>query len=84
MKTQKLYRARNGILLGVCLGFARRCGLPVALVRLAYLIFVFMTGLLPGLALYLLAAAIMQPEPKDYDSWREREEDFYNRLQRTE
>lgn len=87
MRTNKLYRAKDGILLGVCLGFARWSHLPVVLVRIVYIAFALMTGFFPAVGLYILAALLMEQEPRYRDSWRdrerEREDEFYDRLRRS-
>jgi phage shock protein C len=60
---RKLYRARDGMLLGVCLGFARYRDIPVPWLRLAVLFGILFTGIWPGVALYILAAVLLKPEP---------------------
>ncbi len=73
-----IYRARDGIFLGVCKGLARSKGLPVILVRLAVIVLASFTGFLPGIGLYFLAAVIMDPEPVLAPANAE-EADFYDR-----
>lgn len=60
---RKLYRARDGMLLGVCLGIARYRDIPVRYLRLAAFLLTLFTGIWPGLALYILAAVLLKPEP---------------------
>ena len=59
-----LYRSRNGILFGVCRGFADRFNLSVFWVRVLTVIGFLVTGLWPVGVVYLLAALLMQPEPR--------------------
>lgn len=58
-----LYRARNGVFLGVCKGVARHFDLPVNLLRAVVLILFFVTGLWPVGLLYIIAAMVMRVEP---------------------
>lgn len=59
----RLYRARDGLILGVCQGVARYRDLPVAAVRIAVILLTIFTGFWPGVALYFLAGFLMEPEP---------------------
>jgi len=58
-----LYRARDGVFLGVCKGVARHFDLPVNLLRAVVLILFFVTGVWPVGLLYLVADMIMRAEP---------------------
>ena len=81
---RRLFRARNGAVLGVCLGFARWRDMPVMPVRFLFIAMTIFTGIFPGLALYIVAALFMEPEP--LGSLRQDREDdfyFYERLRRT-
>lgn len=60
---RKLYRARDGMLLGVCLGIARHRDIPVTWLRAGIFLLILFTGIWPGVALYLLAAILLKPEP---------------------
>jgi len=57
-----LRRSQNGVLLGVCQGFADWIGIPAWPLRLATIITFVVSGFWPVGALYLLAAVIMKPE----------------------
>ena len=59
----RLYRARDGMILGVCRGIARYRDLPVAAVRIAMILLTVFTGFWPGAALYFLAGFLMDLEP---------------------
>ncbi|MDD3822230.1 MAG: PspC domain-containing protein [Sphaerochaetaceae bacterium] len=56
-----LRRSRNGILLGVCQGFADWLAIPAWPLRVATIIAFIATGFWPVGALYLAAALIMKP-----------------------
>ena len=58
-----LYRSRNGIILGVCRGFAEYFDFSVFWVRAITVILLFITGLWPLVGIYIVAALLMKPEP---------------------
>lgn len=60
---EALYRARDGVLLGVCKGLARHFDVPVNLMRAVVLVLCFITGIWPVGLIYLIAAMIMRVEP---------------------
>lgn len=76
----RLYRARDGMILGVCQGLARYRDLPVAAVRVAVILLTVSTGFWPGVALYFLAGFLMAPEPA-LTPENPQESDFYSRFQ---
>ncbi len=55
-----IHRAPDGMLLGVCKGIAQSRNLPVPAVRLAVVALTMITGFWPGIALYILTAALME------------------------
>jgi len=58
-----LYRSRNGWIFGVCQGLADHFDTSVFWLRVvAFILFVF-TGFWPIVALYIVAAFVMKPEP---------------------
>jgi len=57
------YRARDGMVFGVCKGLARRLGVSLFWMRVAALALLCFSGVGPGVAVYLLAAALMKAEP---------------------
>ena len=72
-----LYRSRNGLILGVCRGFADYFDLSVFWVRIVTVILLLISGLWPLGAIYFLAALLMKPEsvlPIDNDE----EQEFYD------
>ena len=76
----RLYRARDGMILGVCRGIARYRDLPVAAVRIAMILLTVFTGFWPGAALYFLAGFLMDLEPA-LPPENSQESDFYSRFQ---
>lgn len=76
----RLYRARDGMILGVCRGIARHRDLPVAAVRIAAILLTAFTGFWPGVALYFLAGFLMEPEPA-LPPENLQESEFYSRFQ---
>lgn len=57
------YRARDGMIMGVCKGLARHWGVSVFLVRAVAVLLLLFTGLWPMVGFYLLAGFLMKPEP---------------------
>jgi len=72
-----LYRSRHGVLLGVCRGFADYFDISVFWLRLIVGLGFLFTGLWPGVAIYLVAALLMKPEPVQ-DVRSEGEREFYH------
>jgi phage shock protein C len=71
------YRSRSGRILGVLKGLSLWSGLPLAPVRVLYVLLTVFTGIWPGVGLYLLAALLLRPEPLvEPDSAADR--DFYH------
>ena len=63
---RKLRRSRDGVIWGVCKGFANWLEAPVGIVRIIYLTLMVLTGFFPfGLA-YILAAFFI---PLEDSSW---------------
>lgn len=58
-----IYRSRNGRLLGVCRGIADYLDIRVSSVRILTVVAFLFTGIWPVGILYLVAAALMKPEP---------------------
>lgn len=68
----RLYRSRNGLILGVCRGLADYFNLSVKWVRIIAIVLFIFTGFWPTGVIYLLAAFVMKPEPIIYSGrWRE-------------
>lgn len=81
-KRRSLYRSRRGWLLGVCRGLAEYFDVEVKWVRLVAAIALLVTGFWPAVAVYLLAAWFMKPEPS-LPLESEMEEEFYNSYARS-
>jgi phage shock protein C len=58
-----IYRARNGVFLGVCKGLANYFDFSVFWVRMALVIIFIFSGFWPVIGVYLVAAFFMKPEP---------------------
>jgi phage shock protein C len=61
---KRLYRARNGQVFGVCQGIADWRELPVDAVRFIVLVAIVVTGVFPGLAIYVLLGLLLPVEPE--------------------
>jgi phage shock protein C len=73
------YRARDGLLLGVCKGCAQYLEFSAFWLRLIAVVLMFFTGIWPMIIVYFVAALIMKPEPVlPLDS--EEDAEFYNTL----
>ena len=57
------YRARDGVVFGVCKGLARRLDISLFWTRAITVALMMFGGFGPMVLLYLLAAVIMKPEP---------------------
>ncbi len=68
-----IHRAPDGMLLGVCKGIAQSRNLPVPAVRLAVVALTMVTGFWPGIALYILAAALMEAAAPQQGGFSEEE-----------
>ena len=58
-----IYRARDGVFLGVCKGVAEYFDFSVFWVRMAMVILAIFSGFWPVLGIYLIAAFFMRPQP---------------------
>ena len=58
-----LYRARDGMIFGVCKGLAEHFEFSVAGTRILAVVIMIFTGIWPIVGLYILAAILMKPEP---------------------
>lgn len=63
-ETKKLYlSSKDKKLLGVCGGIAEYLGVDSTVIRLLWAGVTILSGFLPGILAYLLAALIMPPRP---------------------
>lgn len=73
---RRIYRARDGMALGVCKGLARYLDVPVGWVRFFVIVAALLTAFWPMLGAYVAAGLILRPEPVlPVDS--EADRDFY-------
>jgi phage shock protein C len=77
LQRKGLYRARDGLILGVCKGLARYFDLRVAWVRLAAVAALLLTGFWPAGLVYLIMGLVMKPAPALPPADEEAEE-FYH------
>ena len=59
----RLYRSRDGIILGVCKGIAEHFDFSVFWARVITILLLFFSGFWPIVVLYFIAALLMKPEP---------------------
>jgi len=57
------YRARDGIVFGVCKGLAEYMGVSVFWMRVIFVVATFMSFGVVAIVAYVLAAAVMRPKP---------------------
>lgn len=73
----RLYRARDGIFLGVCMGLARYFNFRVLWIRLILIFLFIVSGFWPVAILYCIASLVIKPEPARPIETQE-EQDFYD------
>ncbi len=59
----RLYRSRDGIILGVCKGIAEHFDFSIFWARVITILLLFFSGFWPIVVLYFIAALLMKPEP---------------------
>lgn len=59
----RLYRAGDGMALGVCKGLADYLDISAGLVRIVFLVLLFATDFLPAMAVYVLAGLLLPKAP---------------------
>ena len=62
-----LYRARNGVILGVCRGIADNFDFSAFWIRAILIVTFIFTGFWPIIGIYILAALLMKSEPGTTD-----------------
>ena len=85
MSAQKqLYKIpEQGFISGVLAGIAQYLEIDIALTRLLFVIFVFLSGIFPGVIIYIIAAIVM-PTKEALDSNQTVKEDNDNTTQKAE
>ena len=58
-----IYRARDGVILGVCKGVANYFDFSVFWVRIGMVVIFLLSGFWPVIGIYLVAALLMKPAP---------------------
>ncbi len=71
------YRARDGVIFGVCKGLSRYLDANVVGLRLIAVVVMFVTGFWPVIIAYIIAALLMKPEPV-MPLETEEDAEFYN------
>ncbi len=59
----RLYRSRNGVILGVCRGIAEYFDFSLFWTRAITIVLLFLSGFWPVIVFYFVAALVMKPEP---------------------
>jgi len=65
------YRARNGMLLGVCRGLAEHWGLSVFWTRVLVVALAVFTAFWPVMITYLVVGLLLRPEPRYLVAYRD-------------
>jgi phage shock protein C len=60
---------------GVCGGIGAYFGIDPGLIRLGWIVFTVLSGILPGIIAYLIAAVVIPAEPTDHPAPTAREGD---------
>ncbi len=92
-RPQGLYRARDGVIFGVCAGIANYLDFSIGWTRALAVVAAFFSGFWPVVGLYVLAALLIKPEPvvpfkeesdmEFYDSFMNSRSMALQRLKRT-
>jgi phage shock protein C len=74
---RRLYRSRDGVILGVCRGMAEYFDFSVFWTRVAAVLILVFTGVWPILGIYIAAGILMKPKPAK-PICTEEEQEFYD------
>ena len=69
MATRRLYRSRNGEILGVCKGIAEWRDYPVDTIRLIVVLIAIFTAIAPCLVFYFILGLILPVNPYEDDNY---------------
>ncbi len=72
MATRRLYRSRNGEILGVCKGIAEWRDYPVDTIRLIVILLAIFTAVGPALVIYFIIGLILPVNPYEEDDYTAR------------
>lgn len=75
-RTGGIYRSKEGLLLGVCKGFANYFDFSVSWLRAGLIVIFLLSGFWPVIGIYLVAALLMKSEPINQVA-NEAEQEFY-------
>ena len=67
--TRRLYRSRNGEILGVCKGIAEWRDYPVDTIRLIVILIAIFTAIAPCMIIYFILGLILPVNPYEDDSY---------------
>jgi phage shock protein PspC (stress-responsive transcriptional regulator) len=63
-ETKRLYRSRSDrMIAGVCAGMGKYLGIDATVIRLLFALLAIITGVVPGLILYIVMMFIIPDEP---------------------
>jgi phage shock protein C len=68
MATRRLYRSKNGEILGVCKGIAEWRDYPVDTIRLIVVLIAIFTAIAPCLIIYFILGLVLPVNPYDEDT----------------
>ena len=68
MATRRLYRSKNGEILGVCKGIAEWRDYPVDTIRLIVVLIAIFTAIAPCLVIYFILGLVLPVNPYDEDT----------------
>jgi len=71
------YRARDGVILGVCKGIANYFDFSVLWIRIGMITIFLLSGFWPVIGIYLAAALLMKPAPV-HSARNDDEQEFYD------
>ena len=72
-----IYRARDGVILGVCKGIANYFDFSVFWIRVGMVVIFLLSGFWPVIGIYLVAALLMKPAPV-HSVTNDDEKEFYD------
>jgi phage shock protein C len=80
--SRRLYRSRNGMLLGICQGIADWRDLPVFVVRLIFVVICLATAVAPCVIIYLLLGLIIPLEPRGAYRHSKADDNYYENFKK--
>ena len=71
MATRRLYRSKNGEIMGVCKGIAEWRDIPVNVVRLIVILIAIPSAIIPTFIVYFIIGLILPINPEEEESYKE-------------